>query len=317
MDRLFDERQLFPINSRIIPWMRKNIVSNLCINKSTKITSIGSCFAREIRNWFIRNNFNYLIGENKKVPWESAKVFKGDKGKQPFEHSSIAWERVYNTFTLRHIIDYTFNQDRLTDRLLRIHIKGVPYISDIIRNRILYKDIEIANQDILFHIENSKNILCNTDILIVTLGLTEIWESKTRGIVAAANPYKHYELPNDFMFRTSSYQENIENLNYIYDVLKKHNETIKILITVSPVSLLETYRKDVDVITANCESKSILRAVAGDFSHNKDVYYFPSYEIATVGSIFDNIIMTSDGHHISQELVDMIMNIFEINYVKN
>jgi hypothetical protein len=306
----FSKRQEFPIGKNAVAWMQECLVSNLQIDKQTKIASMGSCFAREIRDWLIKNGFNYVTGENEEIPWESIKVFTGDNGRLPWEHASIAWERVYNTFTIKHIMDYTFNCCKLEERLLKVSIGGKFYIADIVRNRILYKDVETAQKDILQHVECSKRILSSVDLLIVTLGLTEIWESKKRGIVVAANPCKHYKLPDDFVFRTSKYQENLDNLNFMYDLLKQYNSKIKILVTVSPISLLQTFRSDVDVITANCESKSILRVVAGEFANKEDVYYFSSYEIATAVAALDSIKMCSDGHHISKELIGIIMNVF-------
>ena len=60
----------------------------------------------------------------------------------------------------------------------------------------------------------------STDIIIFTLGLTEIWESKERGVVAASNQSKFYKLPEDFKFRVSRFNENLENLKHSYDILK-------------------------------------------------------------------------------------------------
>jgi hypothetical protein len=298
-----------------ITWMQECLMSSIQIDKQTKIASMGSCFAREIKNWLIKNQFNYIVTENNKMPWESNKIFKGDNV-NPNEHASAAWERVYNTFTISHIIDYTFNNNRLNDRLFNIKIKDTPYVSDVLRSRIIYKDMDTARIDVLDHIECSKNVLLNADLLIITLGLTEIWESKERNLVAASNPINYYKLPDDFIFRTSKYQENIDNLNYAYDILKRYNNNLKILVTVSPVHLLSTFRKDIDVISASCESKSILRAVAGEFQNKKDVYYFPSYEIATIISILDGINAYPDNHHISKELVNIIMNIFNKRFIK-
>jgi len=311
------KRQEFPIGRNAVAWMQECLVSGLQINRQTKVASMGSCFTREIKDWFIKNQFNYLVGEDRKIPWESSKIFTGDQGRQPNEHASIAWERIYNTFTLRHIVDYTFNDNRLDERLIKVSINKKSHISDIIRNRIIYRDMDVARDDVLNHIEWSRDILRNVDLLIITLGLTEIWKSEKRNIVAASNPCKHYNLPEDFMFTTSNYEENIDNLNYVYDLLKQHNSKIKILITVSPISLLQTFRGDVDVITANCESKAILRTVAGVFSNKEDIYYFPSYEIATAVAVLDKVNISSDGHHISRELVDIIMNIFSKKYVSN
>jgi len=234
--------------------MKENM-TRIGIDKRTKVTSIGSCFAREIKSYLQGNSYNYLVSENKSTPWEY-KMFTGDICR-PNEHSSIAWERVYNTFTLRHIVDYTFRNIKEDDRLIQIDIKGKKYIADIIRNRIIYKDLKTARKDIKEHSSYSRAILNEVELIILTLGTTEVWRGR---VAAASNQHKYFDLPSDFKFHVSMYEENKDNMEYFIWVLKKNNPKIRIVVTVSPVHLLNTFR-DMDVITASCASKSTLRAV--------------------------------------------------------
>jgi len=316
----FQRHQLWPTikNKKIssLSWIADNLKNDLEVNKETKIISLGSCFAREIKEWLIKNKFNYLICENNKSPWSSPQVFTGDKGALPNTHASAAWERVYNTFTFRHIVDYTFNDDLIDKRLLNVTIKGKKYVCDVVRNRILYPNKEVAIKDIKQHIEESKKMFESTDIIIFTLGLTEIWESKERGIVAASNQSNFYKLPEDFKFRVSRFNENLENLKYSYDILKKYNKNLKFLVTVSPVHLLATYRNDLDVISASSNSKSTLRAVADEFKDVEGVTYFPSYEIASITAGLDGINAFPDNHHVDRKVVNHIMNTFNKKFVK-
>ena len=152
--------------------------------------------------------------------------------------------------------------------------------------------------------------------MIFTLGLTETWVSKQRKLVAASNQVEFQGLPNDFAFHVSTVAENLDNLVSAYEVLKAHNSNLKILITVSPVHLRATYRKDADVMSASCLSKSVLRVVAEEFCQLPDVYYFPSYEIATVAALYQNVDAFPDNHHVSQNVVDTIMRIFAHNCVQ-
>lgn len=299
--------------SSALAWMRGNARNLPNVSKRTKIASMGSCFAREVKNWLIEKKYNYLIGENKKNPWVSHHVFKGDGGVLPSSHASVAWERVYNTFTLRQIIDYTFNNSRLESRLLEVNCRDQhnKMISDILRTRILYADFDSAKEDVEDHIRESARVFLETEILIVTLGLTEIWESQKRNIVIASHPGKHYELPKDFHFRVSSFAENLANLKYALSVLKAHNKKIQVIVTVSPVHLLATHRTDLDVISASCSSKSTLRAVVDEFQKLDGVHYFPSYEIATIAAALDGVVMYPDNHHVSRDVVGHIMDIFE------
>jgi len=57
---------------------------------------MGSCFAREIKNYLIKNKYNYLVDENNKNCWIDKELFPGDSGMSKYEHGSIAWERVYH-----------------------------------------------------------------------------------------------------------------------------------------------------------------------------------------------------------------------------
>jgi len=298
-------------------WMQNNLKCELNINKSTKIISLGSCFAREIKHWLTENKFNYLLGETDKMPWVSHEVFLGDKGRLPTDHSSIAWERVYNTFTLKHIVNYTFGEDMLDRRLLGVKVNGEKYSSDIIRNRILYPNTNVAKKDILDHISESRRMFLSADLIILTLGITEIWESPDRGVVAASNQFKNSPLPPDFKFRVSRYQENLDNLIYCYNVLKKFNPNLKFLVTVSPVHLLATFRGDMDVISASCNAKATLRAVADVFSGLSDVSYFPSYELATIAAPLNGVIPYPDGHHVSKDIIESIMGAFSYSCVKD
>lgn len=55
------------------------------------------------------------------------------------------------------------------------------------------------------------------------------------------------------------------------------------MITLSPVHLWATFRRDVDVISASCSSKATLRAAADEFTaRHQNVTYFPAFEMATI-----------------------------------
>ena len=54
------------------------------IDRSTKIASMGSCFAREIKSVLLREGYAYIAEETD----HPASI-----------HASAAWERLYNTFS--------------------------------------------------------------------------------------------------------------------------------------------------------------------------------------------------------------------------
>jgi len=97
---------------------------------------------------------------------------------------------------------------------------------------------------------------------------------------------------------------------------RAHNKNIKIIVTVSPVPLLATYRaKEHHVITANAHSKAVLRVAAEEFaSKNKDVFYFPSYE--TVMYCTEQP-WKPDLRHVAPHTVDNVMRLFSKMFLRD
>ena len=65
------------------------------VTRATPIASMGSCFAREIKRRLVQRGFAYITEETD----HPASV-----------HASAAWERVYSTFCMRQIFEYTFEE---------------------------------------------------------------------------------------------------------------------------------------------------------------------------------------------------------------
>lgn len=274
--------------------------SGLFIDKSTPIASMGSCFAREIRKVLIRQDYNYITEETH----HPAAV-----------HASAAWERTYNTFSMRQIFEYTF--ESFHPRVRWWISPESNQVQDPYRRIILYDTLEKAEADFKTHVACSRKAIQNADVLILTLGLTEIWEDKIDKSVIClpSGPYVNEGGDMDnYQFRVSRYQENLDNLEAIYRIIKANNKDCKIVMTVSPVHLWATFREDLDVISANCNSKSTLRAAADEFVCNHDdVFYFPSYEIATSYMMMMNkscFVEGKENFHINRETVELIMDHF-------
>jgi len=283
------------------------IKSSINIDKKMAIISMGSCFGVEIKRFLLSKGYNYLLGEKEKPFWE-----QGSTCRNPLYHASVAWERVFNTFTFLNIIEYSLENKHFD----RLYVLEDDSVMDLIRNNIIYPSMDVAKKDIEIHKKSSENVLKKADLLIFTLGLTEIWEDVKRKFVLGGRT-KSYDC-SDCIFRVSSFSENINNLSNAYDIIKEHNKNIKILLTVSPVHLKATFRDDVDIYSASCSSKSTLRAVANEFvsSHN-DVYYFPSYELITMvypricnREIGGRIWRMDDNRHVAPKLIKKILKQF-------
>jgi hypothetical protein len=261
---------------------------------------MGSCFAREIKTVLLREGFSYITEE---THHPAAK------------HASAAWERVYNTFSMRQIFEYTFGDWHPQVRWWKTPESG--RIQDPYRRIILYDDLERAEADFEAHRGHSRKALESAEVLIITLGLTEIWEDGEDGSVIClpSGPYVNERGDmSRYRFRVSRYQENLENLERITTLMALHNPGCKIIVTVSPVHLWATFREDADVISASCNSKATLRAVADELADRyEQVVYFPAFEMATVFRPMVGQSVFAEGRenfHVNRETVEFIMKEF-------
>jgi hypothetical protein len=275
-------------------------VQDLAITRNTRIASMGSCFAREIKKVLIERGYHYIQEECE----HPAAV-----------HASAAWERVYNTFCIRQIFEYTF-----ADWHPDVRWWCAPYseiIQDPYRRIILYDTLDEAEADFRAHRLASRRAIETAEVLILTLGLTEIWEDKVDGSVLCLPSGPYITERGDmtrYRYRVSRYGENLKNLERIYHLLSIHNPRCKLILTISPVHLWATFRNDLDVISASWNSKATLRAVIDEFvADHPDVYYFPAFEMAvTYRMILGKSMFTQDREpfHVNQETIAFIMDNF-------
>ncbi len=272
----------------------------LSIHPNTPIASMGSCFAREIRKVLLREGYAYITEESD----HPAAV-----------HASAAWERLYNTFSMRQVFEYTLAEFAPQVRWWRV--PDSDQIQDPFRRIILYDSLAEAKADFDHHIQCSRRALTGAKVLILTLGLTEIWEDRHDSSVICLPSGPYVNGGGDmsrYRFRVSRYGENLANLERIHSLMARHNPECRLLVTVSPVHLWATFRNDADVISASCNSKSTLRAVADEFAANhENVHYFPAYEMATIYSMLMGRSYFAEGKenfHVNKETVEFIMDHF-------
>lgn len=273
---------------------------SLHLTEKTPIASMGSCFAREIRKVLIQEGYNYITEETH----HPAAV-----------HASAAWERLYNTFSMRQVFEYTFEE--WEPRLRWWQAPKSRQVQDPYRRIILYPSVEEANADFERHKNHSRLALERAEVLILTLGLTEVWQDREDGSVICLPSGPYVNEGGDmsrYEFRVSRYNENLENLEAIHTIMAAHNPGCTLLVTVSPVHLWATFRQDADVISASCNSKSTLRAAADEFAgRHENVVYFPAYEMATIYMSLLGKSYFSDGKenfHVNKRTVRFIMDHF-------
>jgi len=163
----------------------------------------------------------------------------------------------------------------------------------------------------------TKAIFDATDVFVLTLGLSEVWMNKiTREVFWRAIPKGIFD-PGVHGFRVLSCEENQENIEATWQLIKKHRPEAKVIFTLSPVPLVATFRP-VSCVTANEVSKSCLRVALDQFlrghwgSVNRDLFYWPSYEI--VRGHEDPY--EKDNRHVRMKVVEEIMRAFIKHYCK-
>ncbi len=161
----------------------------------------------------------------------------------------------------------------------------------------------------------TRAIFERSDVFIITLGLSEVWYNKITGETFwRAIPQSRYD-PEIHGFKVLSPSENKTNLETAYGIIRAHRPGAAIILTLSPVPLVATFRP-VSCVTANSVSKASLRVAVDelmrDHSSDRKLFYFPSYEIVkdVITDPYDE-----DLRHIKPEVVATIMNFFARHYL--
>jgi hypothetical protein len=117
---------------------------------------------------------------------------------------------------------------------------------------------------------------------VFTFGMTEVFVNRQSGKVSAQKPlYFGGGGKTETTMHVSTFEENLQNVRAIVDLIRDRKRQAPIFLTVSPVSLSRTFQ-DEDVVTVNSESKSILRTVLGQVCREREnTIYLPSFEFVT------------------------------------
>jgi GSCFA family len=271
------------------------------ITKKTPLVSAGSCFALEIAHELQRAEFNYLITER------NSKGFLTKDTSVPSD-ASAAWGIIFNTPSFRQLVERAFGLRQLPRILWQLQ----NYYMDPFREEMRFHSIDeyLANYDP--HTEAARAAFLKADVLIITLGLNEIWSFKMDGSVFARSPWRI--APSFVEHRTLTVEENVRDLERMLKILREHNPNLQLIVSLSPVPLHATFLYDrYHVVEANMHSKAVLRVAAQEFvDRHEGVYYFPSFELVTHG--FENP-WAADHRHVNRAVVARVMEMFHEMFV--
>lgn len=252
------------------------------IDKSTQITAFGSCFAANISNWLSERNFRVL---NKAE--DAARAYVVTMG-----------EGMVNSFVIRQQFEWAW-ENKVFEQALWHGYKAEEY-----------------GYDEAVRLE-TKRIFDETEVFILTFGLSEVWYDEITGNVFWRTIPKDSYDPTRHKFRLSTVEENRDNIRAIYDLIRKYRPDAKIIVTLSPVPLIATFR-EVSCITANSVSKATLRVavdeVFRDVRDEGHLFYWPSYELVT--DVFRSP-YKADRRHVRPVVLNYIMRLFETAWCRD
>ncbi len=249
------------------------------IDRNTKVTAFGSCFAANISSWLGKRNY---------------RVSSTDTEAQDAYVVSIG-EGMVNSFVIRQQFEWAW-ENKVFETPLWHGYQAEDFGYDP-------------------HVQKvTKDLFDTTDVFVLTLGLSEIWYDEVSGGVFWRTIPKDVYDPTRHKFRVSTVQENQENLKAIYALIRKHRPDAKIVMTLSPIPLSATFR-ETSCISANSVSKAVLRVAIDELMRDVGdegvLHYWPSYELVTEAF---RAPFKPDRHHLPRDVLTFIMMLFEEVY---
>lgn len=287
-----------------------------CIRNDARFFTMGSCFANELRADLMRRGRTVLPAIDPNLhPLFDARAKETSSWGDWDERVQLQF---YNTFSIRQEFEKAFGlwAQGPDDFWVVRPVGQAPFWQDPYRRRVFAPSLAAVREITQTLDRHLREAIHLADVFVFTLGLTEVWRKIDNQKVTCAEPgYCGGGGQETSVFHASNYEENLENMRFVIDLLKKHRPDAKIFITVSPVSLGRTFRPGMDVAVANMASKSILRAVVAELTTRyPDIHYFPSYEMC----LYDwDRSFREDGRHVQPEKVREIMDQFSDIWMEN
>lgn len=165
--------------------------------------------------------------------------------------------------------------------------------------------------------ESTLEKIRNTDVFILTLGVAPAFFDKTTGAFVLPRPtsLNSRVLGEKYEYRTTTVQENVDNVLYLIDFVRRQAPNARVVVTVSPVPLIASFEFE-SCVVADCLSKSTMRLVAHQVvnqSNLKNIIYWPSFEVFRWGgSNASNFYAADDGAawHVSEDKVNATIGAF-------
>lgn len=256
-------------------FLRGLLPDSQLIGPDSRITAFGSCFAANISAWLAKRKYNVL----NRSETSAAYIVRSGEG-------------FVNSYSILQQFQWAFEGIKPSVELWHGYdAKAFGYDEEVRRE--------------------TSAIFSATDVFILTFGLSEVWYDKiTKEVFWRAVPNDKFD-PERHGFRSVSVDENYANVSATIALIRKHRPGAKVILTLSPIPLVATFR-NVPCVTANAVSKASLRCaidrVLMENAGSTDLFYWPSYEIVTAGFADQ---WGLDLRHVKKPILSFIMRLFE------
>lgn len=166
------------------------------------------------------------------------------------------------------------------------------------------------------YLDTLRRTLKKIDVVVYTMGVAPGFFDLRTGSYVIPNMRERSarQLTRDFEFRSTSVEENAENVRRVIDGLSRFNPSMRFVLTVSPVPLSVSL-EFASPMVADCLSKSTLRVAADQIvrEYGARTIYWPSFEIVRwLGPEFGRCFGAEDSNtrHVSNHVVDRIVAAF-------
>lgn len=247
------------------------------INYSSKIVSLGSCFAENMGE-----KFDY---------------FK-------FQNSVNPFGIIFNPVSIEKLVNRIVNQIEFTEKDIFFH-------NDLWHCYEVHSELSNTNKDDFLHDLNSIlfenfNIISNATHIIITYGTSWVYRNKTSNeIVANCHKVPQSQFDKEIL----SVEIIKKSIEKTIDLIQKINPNCNFIFTISPVRHIK------DGFVENQRSKAhLITALQSAIYNLQSANYFPSYEIM-MDELRDYRFYADDMLHPSQTAIDYIWIKFFENYV--
>ncbi|MDR3713478.1 MAG: GSCFA domain-containing protein [Puia sp.] len=165
------------------------------------------------------------------------------------------------------------------------------------------------------HIREHLTHLKSAGLMIITLGLIEVWLDRETGLyLNAAPPFGALiDAPLRYQLNIMDWRTTYALAERMIDQILSANPELKIVLMVSPTMQDTTFAPN-DLTVSSSHSKATLISVARELAYaNSSVDYLPTWEMAALSD--PRRVWEKDGRHTQNEFVQVMMTHFVNSYM--